>query len=71
MKVGGTGISIGIRGVYREGGGWSNRKARGNRREVTGVDELVGLNLAHAERVTRAGLQARNGGFRVLILFRI
>jgi len=40
-------------------------------RKVTSVDELVGLNLAHAEQVICAGLQARNRRFQSLILFRI
>jgi len=40
-------------------------------RKVTSVDELVGLNLAHAEQVIRAGLQASNPRFQSLILFRI
>jgi len=40
----------------------------GERRQVTVGDELVGLNLAHAECVVRAGLQARKQWFQSLVL---
>ena len=38
---------------------------------MTSVDELVGLHLAHAGHVIRAGLQARHPRFQTLILFRM